>query len=147
MPEIEARITISRPREEVYDYLARPENQTVWQSNLVEFAADWKDQPDVGERSKGAVRVAGKRVSWTTEITEAQRPERLAFRSVEAPFPFAFAYDLSGDSGTTEVTYRGSTESMGGFFGRIADPIVARMYERDMRANLENLKALLEEQH
>ena len=34
------------------------------------------------------MKVAGKKVRWETETTEAKRPERIAFRSVESPFPF-----------------------------------------------------------
>ena len=33
---------------------------------------------------------------------------------------------------------------MRGFFGKLADPIVARMFSRDMRSNLEALRSLLE---
>lgn len=146
MPEIETKITINRPREEVFEYLTRPDTQTVWQSNLIDFeASDWHTPPQVGDQSKGAVKVAGRRVEWTSETTDVEPPERVTFRSVDAPFPFEFTYNLSDQGDATEVTYQGATKSMGGFFGKLADPIVARMYERDMRSNLENLKALLEQ--
>lgn len=34
---------------------------------------------------------------------------------------------------------------MSGFFGKLADPVVARMFSRDMRSNLHRLKEVLEE--
>ena len=146
MPEIHAQVGIDRPIEEVYDYISNPERQTVWQSNLVEFEAEnWQGVPKVGDRARGAIRVAGRRVNFTTETTETQRPNRLAFRSVESPFPFEFSYNLAEHMGTTELSYDGRTETMGSFFGKLADPFVARMYERDMNANLENLRAILEQ--
>lgn len=144
MPEVHVKVTVDRPRDVVYDYMATAENQTVWNANLVEFDADWTDAPKKGDRSRGTVKVAGKRLEWTAEVTEAERPARFGFRSVEAPFPFEFTYTLTERDGATEVAYDGSSESMGGFFGKLADPIVARMYERDSKANLENLKAVLE---
>jgi hypothetical protein len=35
---------------------------------------------------------------------------------------------------------------MGGFFGKLADPLVTRMYAKDVKSNLEKLKDLVEEQ-
>jgi uncharacterized protein YndB with AHSA1/START domain len=145
MAEFHSTITIARPREEVFTYLVDPDTQTIWQSGLQEFDADWKDEPKVGDRAKGTVKVAGKKVRWETETTEAQRPERIAFRSVESPFPFEISYTLVDIGGSTEVRHDGSTEALGGFFGKLADPLVAHMYQRDMNSNLANLKAIMEE--
>lgn len=73
MPEFHSTVTIERPREEVFTYLADPDTQTVWQSGLQEFEADWSDEPKVGDRARGTVKVAGKKVRWETETTEAKR--------------------------------------------------------------------------
>jgi uncharacterized protein YndB with AHSA1/START domain len=144
MPEFHSSVTIDRPREQVFTYLADPDTQTTWQAGLQEFDADWINEPKVGDKARGTVKVAGKKVHWVTEITEARPPERMAFRSVEAPFPFEISYTLEDRGGSTEVRYDGSTEAMGGFFGKLADPLVAHMYQRDMNSNLANLKAILE---
>ena len=145
MAEFHSRVTIDRPREAVFAYVSDPEKLIVWQSGLLEFDADWQDEPKVGDRARGTVKVAGRKVRWETETTEVRRPERLAFQSVEAPFSFEQSYTLEERGSSTEVIHEGSTGSLGGFFGRLADPLVARMYQRDMNSNLNNLKALLEE--
>ena len=145
MPEFHSTTSIARSREEVFTYLVDPEAQTVWQSGLQEFDADWTDEPKVGDRARGTVKVAGKKVHWEAEITEVTRPERMAFRSVESPFPFEISYTLVDSGGSTEVRHEGSTEALGGFFGKLADPLVALMYQRDMNSNLANLKAIMEE--
>lgn len=144
MPEFHSQVTIDRPAEEVFTYLVDPDTQTVWQSGLQEFEAGWQEEPKVGDRATGTVKVAGKKVQWKAETTEVKRPERVGYRSVEAPFPFEMSFTLVDNGGSTEVRYDGSTESMGGFFGKLADPLVAKMYQRDMNSNLRNLKALLE---
>jgi len=144
MPEFHSTVTIDRPREEVFSYLADPRSQTVWQSGLQQFKADWTGEPKVGDRASGIVKVAGKKVHWVTETSEVQRPERLAYRSVAAPFPFEISYTLVDRGGSTEVNHDGSVESMGGFFGKLADPLVVLMYQRDMNSNLANLKAIIE---
>jgi uncharacterized protein YndB with AHSA1/START domain len=145
MPEFHSTTTIARSREEVFTYLVDPEAQTVWQSGLQEFDADWTDEPKVGDRARGTVKVAGKKVHWEAEITEVTRPDRLTFRSIESPFPFEISYTLVDSGGSTEVRHDGSTEALGGFFGKLADPLVALMYQRDMNSNLANLKAIMEE--
>jgi hypothetical protein len=44
----------------------------------------------------------------------------------------------------TKVTIHQVTEEMGGFFGKIGDAMAVKLYERDVRSNLENLKLLME---
>ncbi len=44
----------------------------------------------------------------------------------------------------SRVTYRVDVPNIGGFFGKLADPVVTRMYARDVRTSLENLKEVLE---
>ena len=145
MPEFQSTVTIDRPIEEVFSYLVDPKTQTIWQSGLQDFEADWEDEPKVGDRARGTVKVAGKKVRWETETVEVQRPERLIYRSVESPFPFEISWTLVDRGGSTEARHDGSTEALGGFFGKLTDPLVARMYQRDMNSNLANLKAIMEE--
>ena len=145
MAEFTATVTIDRAREEVFDYLVAPATQTVWQSGLQEFEADWSDVPKVGDRARGKVKVAGKTVHWETETTKVQRPERVAYRSIEAPFSYELSYTLIDHGESTEVRHEGTTGSLGGFFGKLADPLVTLMYQHDMNSNLSNLKSLLEE--
>ena len=52
---------------------------------------------------------------------------------------------VGGEGGSRQLIHQGSTASLGGFFGKLADPLGARMYQRDMNSNFNNLKALLEE--
>jgi uncharacterized protein YndB with AHSA1/START domain len=143
--EFHASVIINRSREEVFRYLVDPDTQTVWNSGLQEFtAAEWTGEPKVGDRAKGTVKVAGRQVHWEAETTEVDVPSRVVFRSVNAPFPFTLAFSLRDRDGATEVQHDGTTGAMGGFFGKLADPLVALMYQRDMNSNLANLKAILE---
>ena len=145
MAEFHVTVTIDQTREKVFAYLVAASTQTVWQSGLQEFEADWADEPKVGDRARGTVKVSGKKVRWETETTEVQRPERVTFRSVEAPFSFELSYTLIDHGASTEVRHDGSTGALGGFFGKLADPLVALMYQRDMNSNLANLKSIIEE--
>ena len=144
MNEFHSSVTIDRPLDEVFQYLVDPTTQTVWNSGLQEFTAAWAAKPEVGDRAKGTVKVAGRQVHWEAEATEVQPPTRVVYHSVEAPFPFTLAFTLVDRDGATEVLHDGSVGGMSGFFGKLADPLVALMYQRDMNSNLANLKAILE---
>jgi uncharacterized membrane protein len=143
MPTADASIRIDRPREEVFDYATDPQQWPVWQSNIEVVSGD--DVTDKGGRVEAITKVAGRKLEWTGEVAEAERPSRWVIRSVEAPFAFEFAWTYDDVDGATELRVRGEAEPLGGFFGKLADPLVAKMFERDLRANLENLKAILEE--
>lgn len=58
---------------------------------------------------------------------------------------FHITWEYREDGDGTHVTFIQDVESLGSFFGRLADPVVTKMYSRDVRSNLENLKVLCEE--
>lgn len=137
-------ITINRPRQEVWDFVRIPDNQVLWQSNLIEYESESDGDPKVGDQDRGVVKAAGRKIEWTSEIIQADLGKTMAMKSIEAPFPFTWRMELEDDGDQTHVTIHAETESLGGFFGKIGDPLVNKMYARDVKANLENLKEILE---
>lgn len=144
MPTVKESIRIDRPVEEVFAYATDPAHQTLIASNLIDFELD-RDRMEKGARASGTTRVAGKRVEWTSEVTEYHEGRRVEIRSVDAPMRFHITWTYEPDGDGTLVTFEQEAGELGGFFGRIADPVVTKMYSRDLRGNLENLKILLEE--
>jgi hypothetical protein len=90
------------------------------------------------------VRIAGKRVEWTAEITEWDELAFYQLQSTESPIGFQMRYEFDEVPEGTRVTIGYQTDPFGGFFGRLADPLVTRMYSRDVRGNLEALRDILE---
>jgi uncharacterized membrane protein len=142
MPNIEEEIHIDRPVSEVFTFATDPANQTVIQANMVEYELD--GPMEKGARPAGVTKVAGRKVEWTSEITEYDEDRRVELRSVEAPMDFHITWTYEPEDGGTRVRFVQEVPSLGGFFGRLGDQIVTRMYSRDVRTNLEHLKALLE---
>ncbi len=143
MPELTETIYIDRPPAEVQAFLIDPANPTLWQSNLVEFEL-LDDEIRKGSHVRGVSRVAGRRFEWKMEYAELDLGHRAVLRSIEAPFAFTVEETLVATGGGTTFTWHQTTESLGGFFGKLADPLVVRLYQRDVRSNLSNLKELLE---
>ena len=88
--------------------------------------------------------MAGKRIDFTTEVVEFNEGRRLASRSVESPIPFELDVTYEDADGGTRVSWHQESPGFRGFFGKLADPLVNRMYAKDVRSNLEKLKDLLE---
>lgn len=143
MPRVEESIQIDRPVEDVFDYVSDPDNQTTIQSNMIEFHSD--GPMEKGTRTEGVTRVAGRKVAWTAEVTEFQRNRRVELRSIDAPMEFHLTWTYEPVDEGCRVTFEQEIGSLGSFFGKLADPVVTKMYARDVRGNLENLKILLEE--
>lgn len=145
MPVVHESIAIERSKQAIWTYLVDPDKLLLWQSGVVELSGEWEGEPKTGDRASGAMRIAGRKVEFQTEFTVVDPPKRLEFKSAKSPFPFVVWMQLEDSDGSTRATYHGEAESFGGFFGKLADAIVTKMYQRDVKGNLQNLKVLLEE--
>lgn len=144
MPVVTESIYIARPPQAVHEFMIDPENATLWQSNLIEYEQLTEGPVGKGTKNRGITRVAGKKVEWETEIAEYEAGASALIRSTKAPMEFTIhqSYQATGD-GTT-MTWHQEVGSLGGFFGKLGDALVTRMYHRDVKSNLEKLKELLE---
>ena len=145
MPVVDESITINKPRSEVFAFFLDPENVRMCSSNLSDYELVFGDGRSKGSVFRGAVKIAGKTMPFTAEVTEYEDGSRVVQRSTDAKIPYTLEIryeDAAGDA--TSVSWHQETESLGGFFGKLADAVVVKMYERDVRSNLEKAKTLLE---
>lgn len=140
---VEETVTIDRAPGEVFRFLTTPENIPLFWSNMIDY--EHRSTPlEKGTHARAVLRVAGRKMAWTAELVEMVPDRHLAWRSVEAPFAFEYEYRLEPAASGTTVTYRMEAGELGGFFGKIAELLVGRMFARDVRTNLEHLKELME---
>ena len=144
MPDIEESIVIARPREEVYEFMTASENVSLINSNVVDYELVSGEERTVGAVARGASKVAGRRLDWTTTIREVDDGKRTLIASTESKIPFTIEMRFEDDPGGTKVIWSQHTDSLGGFFGKLADSVVVKMYARDVHGNLEKAKLLLE---
>ena len=144
MPVVEETVVISKPRAEVFAYAADSANLLDWSSNVIEYEATPPGPVQADTTAKGVTRVAGRNVDWTAKVTELEDGVMYGYQSVESPMAFTFTYRFEDVADGTRVTFRQDTPTIGGFFGKLADPIVTRMYARSVSTNLANLKEMLE---
>ena len=146
MPVIDETVVIARPAEEVFDFLALAEYLPRWDSSVLECVQVGSGPVTVGTRYRGASRIVGRRIEWTTEVTEFVPGVRVTSRSVEGPLTFTVSYEVSSCPAGTTLRYRLAAESgLGGAFGRALEPIVDRAQTKVVRTNLDKLASLLEQ--
>ena len=144
MPVVEETVVISKPRAEVFAYAADSANTLDWSSNIIEYEATPPGPVQADTTAKGVTRVAGRNVEWTARVTELEDGVMFGYQSVVAPMAFTYTYRFEDVADGTRVSFRQDVPTIGGFFGKLADPIVTRMYARSVSTNLANLKEMLE---
>ena len=146
MPVIDETVVIACSVAEVFDFLMIATNLPRWDSSMLECVQVDGEAVTVGTRYRGASKILGRRIEWTTEVVEFVPGVRAASRSVEGPLNFTVSYEVSASPAGTTLRYRLAAESgLRGAFGRAMEPIVQRAQTKIVRANLDTLASLLEQ--
>ncbi len=146
MIRVEESVEINRPVEEVFSYTSNPENFPQWAATVKEVRQDAPERGPLreGGRFTATQKALGRRFEAPFEVSDYEPNRRYAHRGTEehpVAVTMVFAYEpLSSDR--TRFTPRIEAEP-GGFFGLLG-PVLERVIRRQMRTNLETLKALLE---
>src|SRR3970040_57080 len=118
MPVIDESIVIDRGRREVCAFATDPENVPLYNSNMISFEQLTEGPIGKGTRDRGSVRVVGKTIEGTTEVTEFEQDRHLISRSVESPVGFELDIRYEDADGGTKVTWHQESRPTGGFLGR-----------------------------
>jgi carbon monoxide dehydrogenase subunit G len=134
----EHEIEIERAPEDVYAFIADPENLPQWQHEVLEVRSE-------SETRFTEVRTfVGRRVESTIDVTTAEPARELTLRSAAGPVRFSVRHLLEpAGEGKTRVRVVGESEGAGGLF-KIGGRLLGRAVERRVREDFDRLKELLE---
>jgi uncharacterized protein YndB with AHSA1/START domain len=136
-------VVIERPIEEVFAFVTDPNNDPLWQSTSLETEQTSEGPVDAGTTFRNTSKFLGRRIDSTYEVTENDPPHKQCVRITSGPIPGSGCYLFEpANGGSTRFTQIFEAEA-GGFF-RLAEPLVARAIRRQMEADMETLKDLLE---
>ena len=143
MIKIENSVVINRPIDEVFEFMANSENDPQWSSGAQEVIKTSEGPTGVGTTYTTVSRFLGRRLEATVEYTAYEPNKRLAGKATSGPILFQFenTFEPAAEGGT-KVTVS-SEGDVGGFF-KLAEPLVARMLQRQVDTDTANLKDLLE---
>lgn len=143
MLTVDETIVINKPRAEVWDFMTDPDNVPLYSSNIVEYEMVSGHKDEVGRKCHGVVKVAGRRLELTDELVEHEAGRHAKLVSEDATVPYSLTFDYEGEGDATTIHWHQEMESLKGLF-KFADPIVLKLYARDVRSNLEKAKTILE---
>lgn len=144
MIKMEQSIVINRTQEDVFAFIANPENETQWQADLLESKLTTDGKVGIGSKGRDMRQFMGKPVETTWEVTEYEPSHRMSFRVITGPIPFQGSYLFETAPGGTKFTFSAWAETKG--LSKLFDPIVNRMGQKQYERDLATLKAVLEMQ-
>lgn len=140
----ETTITIDRPIESVFAFLADGENDKLFSERIIEIAKTTEDEPGVGTTYHSLARDMGRKAEHDFEITEFDAPTRIRWKEVsKGPVIVSEGgYDLRPVDGATELHFFGVIEGRG--VGKLLEGPVARHVRKFMPEFSEKLRNVVE---
>ena len=140
MIRVEGSTEVNRPVKEVFDYLEDQTNLPEWNS-LVEEAKPSETPIRVGTKITQRARFLGRKIEAVAVVTEHVPNQRFVLK-IDKPFPFTITNRFEAVGEGTKVTQVFEGEP-GGFF-KVGEPILARIVKKQVEAQLDTLKELVE---
>jgi uncharacterized membrane protein len=141
--DVHTEIAIDRPRADVAEFAADPDNAPRWYENIE--SVEWRTERPVavGTRVAFVARFLGRRLSYTYEVQTFVPGEQLVMATTEGPFPMETTYAWAdAPDGGTRMTLTNRGEPRG--FSKVAAPVVAAAMRRANEKDLARLKQIVE---
>lgn len=142
---VEESVEISRPVEEVFAYVANPENLPEWSGIVLEVHKETQGQLQEGGRFTVGAKFLGRRFETPFEVSAHEPPRRHSDKSTGGPFPQEYTYTFEETAGGGTRFTQVAEGEPGGFF-KLVGPLLEMAGRRQFRADLQTLKDLLETQ-
>jgi uncharacterized membrane protein len=141
MPSASNEIVIARPPDEVFEFLANPENDPQWRKGVLDLK-HVSGEGVAARYAQGVKGPGGRRIAADIEITELEPGRVVAFRTVSGPVRPRGRYVLAATDGGTRVRFE--LEAEVGGLKRLMAPMVQKTMNAEV-SHLEELKQVLEE--
>ena len=144
MIKIVTEVNISRPSNEVFAYISNFENNPQWQSGQVSATFTSGGPLRVGSTYDQVARFLGRTIVSEFEVLEYEPGRLIKASSTSGSFPITFTriVEPSGYGAAVKAIVEGDSS---GFF-KLAEPLMARMVQRSVDSDYQNLKRILEQQ-
>jgi carbon monoxide dehydrogenase subunit G len=140
---VEESIEISRARQEIFDYASDVANYPDWMAHALEVRKDGAGPPRQTDRFVLAIKSVGRRFETPYERTSYEAGRRFTDRATGGPIPGQRWHSSFQDvPGGTRLTRAVEVDS-GGLL-KLLEPVQKLVAARQLRKDLQTLKALLE---
>lgn len=135
-------VTINRPIQEVWDYLAQPENSPTWNTIILEARKTSDGPMGNGSTISSKIKLLGRQFDSESEVTDWNAPNSFSMKTTKGTLQATVQGKLSQEGEGTRYELISEGELSGVM--RIADPVLQPIIKRHLNTDLETLKALLE---
>lgn len=133
---------IKAPVDKVFAFTTDFRKNAEWQDGVIESTPTPDGPSQLGTKFKTVRTFLGQHLEATGEVTEFVPNKRFAFKSTSGPAQFTLAQDFESIPGGTKVSVHVEMEA-GGFF-KLAEGALAGNLKKELEAQSQKLKALLE---
>ena len=140
MVRIDFTLAIARPPEDVFERLVDLDRLPEWQESALGSSAEGPLAQ--GVRVQERRRIMGREIQNELEVMAYERPRRLTLKALGGSVPFTVDHQLVDDDGSTLLHV--VAEAKTGTFMKLAEPMLARTAEQEMRRDFTRLKEQLE---
>jgi uncharacterized membrane protein len=142
MVKIEHSLVIARPIEKVFVFLINLGNNSLWQEGVIESRQISEGPVDVGTRGSDIRKFLGRQIECDYEIVEYEPKEKIRFKSITGPIQFKGSYTFQSVEQGTRFTF--TIEGSAGPWFNVAGPLASRLAKKQVEADSNRLKNLLE---
>ncbi len=140
--DVSVAIAIDRPPATVMAFASDPMNDPAWIGGIRSVEILSPGPVGAGTIVKRVASFLGRKIDYTTEITDLEPGVRLTMTSLAGPFPLAVTYGFEPATAGTRMTIRNTGDPKGLF--RLTEPLLKAAIRRNVRRDLAALKSLLE---
>ena len=136
---------INRPPQDIFAFLADPDNYSKYQANTISAGWTSPGPPDVGSTFKVLSKTPGGTTEVIMEVTIWEHPKRHGVQSIKIPFPFKSAVGVTTlvpKEDGTQLTFQGEYLTSGIF--RLAESFLGKQIRKQDASNIRTMKHLLE---
>jgi carbon monoxide dehydrogenase subunit G len=134
---------ISRPPQEVFDFVTDPANDVHWRDSVVLVEWTSAEPHGIGSTQGQVDKFLGREIASTIEITVWDPPHQLGQKTTGGPIQFAFTMQFKAVDGGTHMDMNGQAE-FGGIF-KMAEGLVRQQLVNLIKSEFNNLKRVLED--
>lgn len=142
MPHAEHTVTVSRPPQDVFDYLAEGTHNREWRAGVLEISRTSASDGLGATYRQVLAGPGGRRIDGDYQVTVFDPPRRLGFQVTAGPARPAGVFELS-ENADQSTRVRFSLDLSPAGLMKLMTPMITRQMRREV-AQLDNLKAILE---
>jgi carbon monoxide dehydrogenase subunit G len=135
-------VTIARPLQEVFEFVADVRNRPSWDDSVNSEELTSPEPIGVGSTVRTRLTSMGREYQYTWEIVEHDPPHHMKVESTSGPFPTTLAFRFDGDGEGTRV--RASVTGRPTGMLRLLQPMVSRTTQKNLNRGYARLKRLME---